>query len=179
MKVTVTSRLQMESDCSYKMSANEKANFTPMLVLENENCRIERWDSWEEGLGELNWVKDHLHDVWLSTKWKCKDPCSIIINKVKAVTTEHKPSMGSFWALVPGQLHRSDIMSPHWEPNFSTISVINQLVTLAHLWSMFVCFFHLSFLSSKSHTFPCSLLPFLVYNSDFRILYSNIKWLQW
>lgn len=42
VEITTISSLQMGSDCSYKMSVNEKANFTALLVLESENCVIER-----------------------------------------------------------------------------------------------------------------------------------------
>lgn len=45
VEMSIISGLQMEFHCSYKMSANEKANFTPLLVVENKNCGKERWDN--------------------------------------------------------------------------------------------------------------------------------------
>lgn len=42
MEITITSNLQMESDCGYKISVNKKAYLILLLVLRNENEGIER-----------------------------------------------------------------------------------------------------------------------------------------
>lgn len=88
VEITTISSLQMGSDCSYKMSVNEKANFTALLVLESENCVIERWDSWAEGPGEPNWNKDQLHDLQ-DSEWKYRVLCSTIIENFKMATEKH------------------------------------------------------------------------------------------
>ena len=42
VEMSKISTLQMEFHCSYKMCVSEKASFTPLLVLENNNCGNER-----------------------------------------------------------------------------------------------------------------------------------------
>lgn len=93
VEITTISSLQMGSDCSYKMSVNEKANFTALLVLESENWVIERWDSWEGGPGELNWNKDQLHDLQ-DSEWKYRVLCSTIIENFKMATEKHWTKYG-------------------------------------------------------------------------------------